>query len=234
LVKEALHSKANIRAVVYSNERGIPSELLPMSLQQSTEWIAASEECMRKCSDTVHPQGIFAVVEKWHTNIEPLLNNPQVLAVVTDGVQDPGNLGTIIRSADAAGADGVILGKGTVDLYNPKTVRSTMGSLFHLPIIEGDLSSWLPLARVHGIRTVSATLEATRTCFEFDLKEGTWIILGNEANGVSSEVRQLVTDELIIPMKGGSESLNVAMAATILLYEALRQRSFQTNKNTSW
>jgi TrmH family RNA methyltransferase len=101
-----------------------------------------------------------------------------------------------------------------------------MGSLFHLPIAEGDLTDLLPQARKRGIRTVAASLEASQTCYEFDMKQGVWLVMGNEAAGVSPEVSQAVTDHLIIPMNGGAESLNVAMAATILLYEAVRQRKY--------
>ena len=230
LVLEALKSDAVVRTVVYAQDRGIPEELLPW--KDRSRWVAASPEVMRKCSDTVHPQGVFAVVEKWRPSAAPLLEKPDVLAVVTDAVQDPGNLGTIIRSADAAGADGVILGKGTVDPYNPKTVRSTMGSLFHIPVVEADLAELLPQANARGIRTVCTSLHAARSCYELDLRQAVWFVVGNEASGVSPSVRQLATDEVIIPMRGGAESLNVAMAATVLLFEAMRQRIFSPNKNS--
>lgn len=231
LVQEALASEAQVLVVVYAQEKGIPGEL--EHLVESTEWIPASDDCILKCSDTVHPQGIFAVVRKRNDSIESLLAMETGLAIVADGVQDPGNLGTIIRSADAAGADAVILGKGTVDLYNPKTVRSTMGSMFHLPIIEADLQKVLPQAKERGIRTLSASLQAKQSCYEYDFRQSTWLIMGNEANGVSASTRPWVTDEIIIPMQGQAESLNVAMASTVLLYEAMRQRHFSNNNNSS-
>lgn len=224
LVHEALTSGSQVQAVVFAQEKGIPVDLEPWV--QSTEWISASDDCMRKCSDTVHPQGIFAVIRKGEASIEALLSKEAGLVIVTDGVQDPGNLGTIIRSADAAGADAVILGRGTVDLYNPKTVRSTMGSLFHLPIIEADLLRVLPQAKDRGIRTLSASLQAKQSCYQYDFRQSTWLIMGNEASGVAESTRQWVTDEIIIPMQGRAESLNVAMASTVLLYEAMRQRHY--------
>ncbi len=146
------------------------------------------------------------------------------LVVAVDGVQDPGNLGTIIRSADAVGAQGIVLGKGTVDLYNPKTVRSTMGSMFHLPIAEADLTQLLPRAQAGGAQLVITDLSASRSCYDLDLTKPTWLVLGNEGSGVSPEVSALVNETVIIPMRGESESLNVAMAATVLLFEAMRQR----------
>jgi TrmH family RNA methyltransferase len=222
LVQEALKSGAPVRTVVYEQDAGIPAELLPW--RDSTRWIAASPEVLRKCSDTVHPQGVFAVVEKTDVPADVLFERPNAFGIVTDGVQDPGNLGTIIRSADAAGADFVVLGKGTADLYNPKTVRATMGSLFHLPIVHGDLAELLSIARDRGIRTVAAALDAAQSCYALDCRQAVWFVVGNEAHGVSPAVRRLVTDEVVIPMRGGAESLNVAMAATILLFEAMRQR----------
>jgi TrmH family RNA methyltransferase len=146
------------------------------------------------------------------------------LVVVIDGVQDPGNLGTIIRSADAVGATGILLGKGTVDLYNPKTVRSTMGSLFHLPIASGDLLEWLPAAAKQGVAVVTTSLQATLSCYDFDFCGPVWFVIGNEGQGVSAEVSAFATERIRIPMQGGAESLNAAMAATVVLFEAMRQR----------
>ncbi|WP_164821836.1 TrmH family RNA methyltransferase, partial [Paenibacillus koleovorans] len=146
------------------------------------------------------------------------------LVVCVDGVQDPGNLGTIVRSADAVGATAVVLGRGTVDLYNPKTVRSTMGSLFHLPIVEAELEPLLAEAGARGVQLVVTSLQAQESCYAVDFTRGTWFVVGNEGRGVSDSVARHVNRHVIIPMPGGSESLNVAMAATVLLFEASRQR----------
>lgn len=148
------------------------------------------------------------------------------LVVVVDGVQDPGNLGTIIRSADAVGATAVVLGRGTVDLYNPKTVRSTMGSLFHLPIVEADLEPLLVEAGARDIQLVVTSLQASESCYAVDFTRSTWFVVGNEGRGVSESVSLHANRHVIIPMSGGAESLNVAMAATVLLFEASRQRLF--------
>ncbi|MCE5171566.1 RNA methyltransferase [Paenibacillus profundus] len=244
LVLEALRSDANVETVVYDLEAGIPQELItygPSNIYNAAlgkaqddsaapvnvEWIAATDAIIRKCCDTDTPQPVFAVVQKREADgLQALLGAKSALVVVVDGVQDPGNLGTIIRTADAVGADGVVIGKGTVDLYNAKTVRSTMGSLFHLPVVEGNLTALLPEAKACGARLVSTSLQASHSCYSYNYCAATWIIVGNEGQGVSDAVQALVDDTIIIPMRGQAESLNVAMATTVLLYEAMRQRHY--------
>ncbi|MDF2663213.1 MAG: methyltransferase [Paenibacillus sp.] len=227
LVQEALRYDAGVETILYSEERGLPAEIAScLNDGMPVERIAVTEQVLLKCSDAQTPQPVIGIVRKSAKTIEQLLTSPESLVVVVDGVQDPGNLGTIIRSADAVGATGVVLGKGTVDLYNPKTVRSTMGSMFHVPVVEAELLPLLDLARSRGIQLVGTSLQASRSCYDTDLTVPTWIILGNEGKGVSAEVAAQVDTGVIIPMKGRSESLNVAMAATVLLFEAMRQRGF--------
>lgn len=228
LVQEALHAGAQVDTVVFDAERGMPAELEALLQEARCELIEASHAVMAKCTGTDTPPPVFGVVAKFELDASSLFTDGS-LAVVLDGVRDPGNVGTIIRSADAAGADAVILGKGCVDLYNPKTVRSTMGSLFHLPIIEADLAALLPEAKSRGIRLVGTSLQASSTCYSYDWRRPSWLLLGNESNGLSAESLQLVDNNIIIPMRGGSESLNVAMAGTVLLYEAMRQRHYAAN-----
>lgn len=225
VVKEALVSSAPIRTIVYDQASGIPTEL--QGLGSSTiEWISANESIIRKCTDAQRPQPVFAIVDKLGWDSSSLLNLPNALIIVVDGVQDPGNLGTIIRSADAVQASGVFIGKGTADVYNPKTVRSTMGSIFHLPVIEVDLSEVLQEGVRDKIQLVSTSLQADQCFYDCDFTKPTWIIVGNEAAGVSAATEQWVNEKVIIPMPGKAESLNVAMATTVLLYEALRQRHY--------
>lgn len=226
LVQEAMRYDAGVETILYSEERGLPAEIEECLEEDGVqvEMIAVTEQVLLKCSDAQTPQPVTAIVRKSAESAEKLLESPGGLVVVVDGVQDPGNLGTIIRSADAVGASGVVLGKGTVDLYNPKTVRSTMGSMFHLPVAEAELLPLLGMARSRGIQLVGTSLQASLSCYDTDLTFPTWIILGNEGKGVSPEVAAQVDTGVIIPMKGRSESLNVAMAATVLLFEAMRQR----------
>jgi len=224
LVEEALRAGAPVRTIAYAVERGRPAGLMDAAAGLAVEWVGVSAAVLAKCSDTPTPQGVFAVVDKRAVTLSELLALPPDLAIVLDGVQDPGNLGTIIRSADAVGAGAVILGRGTVDVFNPKALRSTMGSVFHLPIVEADLAELLPQARARGVRIVTTSLAAQRSCYEADLTAATWLLLGNEAKGVSDAAAALADERVIIPMQGQAESLNVAMAATVLLFEAARQR----------
>lgn len=227
LVQEALRADADLECVAYDLDHGIPADLAQMiHTHQAAEWIGVSSAVISKCTDTKTPQPVFAVVRKNLTELADLLERRNSLVIVLDGVQDPGNVGTIIRSADAAGADGVIVGRGSADVYNPKTIRSTMGSLFHLPVVEGVLLDLLPEAKQHGARIISTSLQAQTTCYNYDLNGSSWLLVGNEAQGVSAEAQQLVDDSVIIPMQGQAESLNVAMASTIMLFEAMRQRHY--------
>jgi len=231
LVLEALKGNADVKAIIYDTERGIPAELKheretnDSAATLGLEWIQASRSVMAKCTGTDTPPPVFAILSKLSSDTAALFKS-NCLVVVLDGVRDPGNAGTIIRSADAVGANAVILGKGCVDLYNPKTVRSTMGSLFHLPIIEGDLLELMPKAKTAGIKLVGTSLQAENTCYSYDWTQSTWLLMGSESEGLSSQVSELVIESVIIPIVGQAESLNVAMAATVLLYEGLRQRGF--------
>lgn len=227
LVKEAIASRADIDCICYDIEAGIPRELTEAALGGlDLEWIAVSSAVISKCSDAKTPQPVFAVLRKSGDLLDSLLEKENGLVVVLDGVQDPGNVGTIIRTADAAGADGVILGPGCADIYSPKVLRSTMGSSFHLPVIHGNLQEILSLAKAKGIRLAGTSLQSAQNCYAYDFTGPVWLLFGNEAQGLSGEVRSLMDNGLIIPMLGQAESLNVAMAATVLLYEAVRQRNF--------
>ncbi|TVY05569.1 TrmH family RNA methyltransferase [Paenibacillus cremeus] len=227
LVQEALGSDIPPDVLVFSAERrDAVAGLLREAETRGLECVAVTEAVLAKCTDTETPQPVFAVVPKLPWRAADLLaaSEKAGLVAVIDGIQDPGNLGTIIRSADAVGASGVLLGKGTVDLYNPKTVRSTMGSLFHLPIVQGDLTEWLPQAAERGVRIVSTRLENAVSIYAYDFRQPTWFVIGNEGQGVSAAVQALAGDHVQIPMQGRAESLNAAMAATIVLFEAMRQR----------
>lgn len=225
LVQEALGAGADLECIVYDGEQGVPIELAGLENPlKRVEWVSVSPAVIAKCTDTMTPQPVFAIVRKSKEPLKSLIAERQGLVVVLDGVQDPGNVGTIIRSADAAGAAGVVLGAGCADVYNPKTIRSTMGSLFHLPIVEGELQTLLPEAKAAGVRLVSTSLQAEHSCYSYNFTQPVWLVIGNEGKGISDTTAQLVDDAITIPMQGQAESLNAAMAATILLFEAMRQR----------
>lgn len=225
LVEEALMADASLEQIVYAEEDGLPPHIGALADKRGVPCQPVSHEVFMKCTSTVTPQGVFAVVQQPKHDAADILARHRSLVIAVDRVQDPGNLGTIIRSADAAGASAVLLGKGTVDLYNPKTIRSTMGSLFHLPIAEADLAEWLPKARAQGVGVYASRLEDAESCYELDMSGDTWLVIGNEGAGVSADIQQAAGAFVRIPMPGRAESLNAAMAATVLLFEAARQRS---------
>lgn len=176
-------------------------------------------------SEVEEPQNILAAVRQPAYSLASILQAENKLVLFCVEVQDPGNLGTIVRTADAAGAGGVILSKGTVDLYNSKVVRGTMGSLFHLPVVRvEETAKVIEQLKRSGFRVIAADLKSEKSCFEADLTKPTVILVGNEGNGLPREVLKLADETVTIPMPGQAESLNVAISSAIILYEALRQR----------
>ena len=178
-----------------------------------------------KITDTEQPQGILCVMEKKRYTFDDLQSSDRELIVVLDNVQDPGNVGTVVRTADAAGCCGVILTKGCADLFSGKTVRATMGSLFHLPVITGvaeqEVAAFLER---QGIRLLATALDSSSLYHDVDLRSPVAIVFGNEGAGVSKVILEKADERLYIPLYGRAESLNVAVAAAVILYEARRQR----------
>lgn len=179
-----------------------------------------SHSLFRKISDTVNPQGVLAVCSIKENKFENNVKDP--LYILLENIQDPGNMGTIIRTADAAGADGVFLSKGCVDVYNPKVVRSAMGSIFHLPVYT-DVDLCRLLSEINVV-SIAAHLKGAKTPYDINMQTGAAIIIGNEGNGISSELAQRADHLVKIPMPGKAESMNAGIAAAIMIYEALRQR----------
>lgn len=230
LVQEALQAGWPLDSIAYDAGIGIPEELAAAAERagqpEGPRWFPVSPEVIAKCSTAETPQPVFAVAAKRPAAPDRLYDTEKGLVVALDGVQDPGNVGTIIRSAAAVDATAVVLGRGTADLYNAKTLRATMGALFHIPVIEGDLTAMMPEALARGMAVAGTSLAAAASCYEYDFRRGVWLVFGNEGSGLSPEVDARVGDRIIIPMRGRAESLNVAMAATVLLFEAQRQRWF--------
>lgn len=178
------------------------------------------EGIMKELSDTETPQGIVAVCRKRENRA-----NLKDFVVVADGVQDPGNLGTIIRTLDAAGGDALIIIKGTVDPYNSKTLRSTMGSIFRVPIMYfDDFKEASEYLKDQGFNIYATSLEAEKLIYDYNFKEKTALVIGNEANGIPKEHIDLSNHKIKIPMVGKAESLNAAVASAIVIYEVVRQR----------
>lgn len=228
-VEEALASAWPVEALVYcgrvmESPRG--EALLNKAASMNIDVIEIDEALFNELAGTETPQGVLAVVRQGTSALEdlPLAPAPALLVVV-DGVQDPGNLGTIVRSADAAGAGGVILLKGTADIYNPKACRATMGSIFHVPVIQGLAASEVLsyLAR-HAIVTIAGDPRGERVISGIDLTRPCALIVGSESGGIGAALLDRVDEKARIPMPGRAESLNAAVSVSILLYEALRQR----------
>ena len=182
------------------------------------------EKVMAKLSDTKAPQGVLAVIRTPEQNLRSDNNAP---VIILDRVQDPGNLGTIIRTADAVGALGLILLEGCVDAYSPKVVRASMGSLFHLPVVQ-DITAEEALTWCYrnGYEPAATALKNAQNVYKADISKKMAFLFGNEANGVAEELQAAAETRLFIPMAGLAESMNVAMAAGIILFEGLRQRKF--------
>lgn len=176
-------------------------------------------------SDTKNPQGVLCVVGQMKYDVEEMLQGECPHLVVLDNLQDPGNLGTIVRTCEAAGVTGVILSRDCVDIYNPKTIRSTMGSIFRVPFsYVRDMGETLDVLKQHGICTYAAHLKGRCAYDEEDYRKPCAFLIGNEGRGLRDAVADKAQVYVRIPMEGEVESLNAAVAATVLTFEAARQR----------
>lgn len=184
-----------------------------------------SDSVFEHVSDTKTPQGILCIVKQKRYNIKELLEMENPHFMVLDNLQDPGNLGTIVRTAEGAGVNAVFLSKESVDIFNPKTIRSTMGSIYRMPVVYvEDLVALLDIFKEKGIKSYAAHLEGKNSYDREDYKGGTAILIGNEGNGLRDEVSNAADIWVQIPMQGQVESLNAAIAASILMFEVYRQR----------
>ena len=184
-----------------------------------------SSQVFAAMSDTKTPQGILAVVRQRSYQIEEMLRQEQAHILVLDNLQDPGNLGTVFRTAEAAGVTGIIMSRDCVDIYNPKTVRSTMGAIFRQPFVYvDDLTETISYMKESGVRVYAAHLEGKHTYDQEDYCGKTAFLIGNEGNGLRSEVAACADTWVRIPMAGQAESLNAAVAAAVLMFEVSRQR----------
>lgn len=184
-----------------------------------------TEAVFAHMSDTQTPQGILAVVKMPEYSFEEILKKRPALLLLTENIQDPGNLGTMFRTGEGAGVTGIVMSADTVDLFHPKTVRSTMGSIYRVPFIFAqDWQKTLRKLREQGISLYAAHLGGKKCYDAFDYVKDTGFLIGNEGNGLTEETASAADAYLKIPMEGRLESLNAAMAAGILTYEAYRQR----------
>lgn len=218
-VTDAIANGADISYIIFCEG---DSPLFDGSISQ----FSTDKKTYSEITDTESPQDMLAVAKIKPCSEDDILSGAYDLLVLCDRVQDPGNAGTIIRTADAAGSSAVVLSPGCADLYNPKVIRSTMSSVFNLPILkDGDLLSLIPILKKKGYRIFCGALKNDSvSLFDADFRGKCAIVIGNEGSGASEEVISMC-EAVKIPMRGKAESLNASVSAGILMYEILRQNN---------
>jgi TrmH family RNA methyltransferase len=220
----AVHDALSSDAVVLEVFATQDDDLIEAARSQGASVHVVEDRVLASLSDTTTPRGVVATVRDPSVDLGALLDDADLTVVLAD-VRDPGNAGTLMRSALAAGASGVVFTTGSVDVLHPKTVRAAAGGLFGLRLVRGvALESALSALRTAGLVILGATAAARRPVYSVDLTRRFALVLGNEAWGLPPEGRSLVDEEVGIPMPGPAESLNVAVAGSIMLFEAVRQR----------
>lgn len=195
------------------------------SLMADCTYEMVSDSVFKAVSDTQTPQGILCLVEQPSYGLSDLLCGEKTHLLILESIQDPGNLGTMLRTGEGAGITGVIMNRTTVDLFNPKTIRSTMGSIYRMPyVVTDDLSGTVKELQADGVKVYAAHLKGTMQYDEPDYTGASAFLIGNEGNGLTDEMADLADTYIKIPMCGQVESLNAAISATLLMYEANRQR----------
>jgi TrmH family RNA methyltransferase len=230
LLEEALRAGLRVDCVFVA--QGFEAQLEPLGLADEIEILLLPRELLDSALTTEAPQPVAALVEApdwtWAHVLGGRTSAP--LVVVVAGIQDPGNLGTILRSAEAFGADGLIALPGTVSAWNPKCVRASAGSVFRMPLIATSVPECFTNLREAGARILTTTVDAAEPLDMVDLTGPVAIILGNEGNGVPDVVARQADERVTITCPGAVESLNAAVAASVMLYEASRQRREQEIK----
>ena len=224
IVKEAINENAKIENIIVS-KNALDSELVKKYLEEdlkNIDYIEVPENIFKLISDVEKPQGVLAIVNKENKKQNVDYSNSIMLAL--DDIQDPGNLGTIIRTADSIALSQILISKGTVDPYSLKVIRSTMGAIFRINILECEnLSKTLEEIKKKGYDVVVTDLDAKKSIYDIDLEKKV-VVIGNEANGVSKNVKNIANIKTIIPMLGKTESLNASVATGVILYEYVRQK----------
>jgi RNA methyltransferase, TrmH family len=225
-VNEALKEGVQFNKLFLSESFSISkmSSDLEVFIHGNSEVYILPDKMFNEICDTENPQGILAVIGMRKYHLQDLVDD-KGFVVVLDAIRDPGNMGTILRTADAAGVSGVLISKGSVDVYNSKVLRSTMGSIFRLPIVfSDDIADDINTLKKYGFRILATHLQGKENYFDVSLKEKIGLVIGNEAFGVSQSISESADSLVKIPMPGKAESLNASVAAGILIFEAVRQR----------
>jgi len=195
---------------------------------QEVGFETVSDEVLAKMSDTKTPQGVLCLVKTPNYSLSDLLQQTNSNFVILEDLQDPGNLGTIIRTGEGAGIAGVVMSRDTVDIFNPKTIRATMGSIYRVPFVYADdISEAIRAFQKKGVSVYAAHLKGMDNYDAFDYTKGSAFLIGNEGNGLKETTAALADKYVRIPMAGKVESLNAAIATSLFMYEAARQRGFR-------
>lgn len=224
LLKEAIEEDAKINKIVICDDCD-KTEVIPKDIMYEIakyDCVYVTKKIFKYISEVQEPQGILAVVEKNSTNGD--IDYNQDIIVALDDVQDPGNLGTILRTVDSIGITQILVSKGTADSYNPKVVRSTMGAIFRIKIIEcEDLEKTLKEIKKHKFKIVVTSLQTENSIYDINYNKKV-IVIGNEAKGVEKNIQDIADEKIKIPMLGKTESLNASVSTGIVLYEYVRQK----------
>ncbi len=222
LLEEACAAQAALQTVCHTETWQSQHPVLWQSLISIAQRVElVSSDVLRAIATTVEPDGVVATAERIHA--QPL--HFTQLGLMLETIQDPGNLGTIIRTAAAAGAEGLLISDDSVDLDNPKVLRSSAGQWFRLPMaVSADLTADILKSKAEGMQVISTVPTAPQTYWDVDFGQPTLILLGNEGAGLSQALNALADQQVTIPLSRGVESLNVAISAALILYEVKRQR----------
>lgn len=226
IIEEVIENNYPLKHIIYTdylleNEEG---KTLFSKIEKFSNLIYVPINIFKEISDTETPQGIIGISSIVSRKTEEICNLQNKSLLFIDGIQDPGNMGTIIRTADAFSIGGIIVRDGSVDVYNPKVVRATMGSVFRVPLYFTRGIKELEKLKSNGINIYSASLDGSIPIYDVDFNGKFVLTIGNESKGLSSEVLSISNKFIKIPMTGKAESLNVAIAASIIMYEAMKQR----------
>ncbi len=233
LLEEALKEEASVREVYYSPQlerspRGVELLSRAREVLPGAGWEYVSDTVLDSIADTQSHQGILAVLKKPECGWQDFEGRKGLLLLLYE-LQDPGNLGTILRTGDAGGAAGIVLSTHTVDPYSPKVVRAAMGSLFRIPVLIGqEMEESVHLLRSRGFRVLAAAMDGGQTIWETNFSEPSAVLLGQEGGGLPQKLVSLCNGSFRIPMRAGVDSLNVAITAGLAVYEAMRQRKADT------
>ena len=224
MVKEAILEKASIKQIIICDDcektDSIPKELMYEIAKYDCLYVTS--KIFKYISEVQTPQGVLAVVEK--NNRDEDINYNEDIIVALDDIQDPGNLGTILRTVDSVGLTQILVSKGTADCYNPKVVRSSMGAIYRVKVIEcEDLLETLKEVKRNKFKILVSSLKESNSIYNVKYNKKV-LVIGNEANGVEERIMNIADEKIKIPMLGKTESLNAAVATGIILYEYVRQK----------